>query len=67
MDVQGVSTAGILKMYGSICEALEVDDNAPDGQKPYGVREYPDWREWAEMWERELDRRGDVKYEKIRW
>jgi hypothetical protein len=67
MNLKEMSTAGILKMYGGIREALEVDDNSPNGGKPYGVREFSDWREWAEMFESELDSRADVKYEKIRW
>ena len=67
VNLKKMSTAGILKMYGAIREALEVDDNSPHDRKPYGVREFSDWREWAVMFESELDGRPDVKYEKIRW
>lgn len=67
MNIPGLSTAGLLKLHGAILEALQVDDNAPEGYtKMYGVRDFSDWRVMAEEIEAELDSRK-VKYAKIRW
>jgi hypothetical protein len=67
MNVEQLSTNGLVMLYAAVRDALEVDDNAPEGQaKTYGVRELPDWRRWADSLEHELDRRN-AKYIKIRW
>lgn len=66
INLPGMTTPGLLKMYEPIREALEVDDTLPDGRKVYGVREFPDWKAWASAIEAELDKRG-VKYTKVQW
>jgi hypothetical protein len=65
--VSGYSTSGLLMMHQGIRHALETDDNLPQGQaKPYGVREYQDWKSWSDLIESELDHRK-VTYQKVPW
>jgi hypothetical protein len=67
MNIPGLSTPAILKMYYSIVEALVIDDNTPQGHdKPYGVRQFSDWKEQATAFEAELDKRK-VSYDRIKW
>ena len=63
----GLTTGSLGDLHDSIKKAMSADDATPEGQgKPYGVREYPDWKEHADRIEQELDSR-DEKYEKIDW
>lgn len=66
MNISGLSTPGLLKLYNAIKESLEVDDSLPGNQKIFYVREFPDWRDYAGKFEKELDKRG-AKYTKIKW
>ena len=66
MNIPKLSTKLILLMYEAIKDVLEEDDSFPEGKKEYGVREYPDFRECATLFENELDKR-DTNYEKISW
>jgi hypothetical protein len=67
MNIPGFSTNGLLTMHHSIADALSVDDNTDEGQpKPYGVREYKDWREMCNQLEAELTARN-AKYSKVQW
>ena len=63
---QLVSTAGLLELHKAIQKALDEDDKLPNGQKKYGVREYPDFRQQADEIERELDKRRQ-EHVKIIW
>jgi hypothetical protein len=65
MDITKLSVNGLLMMYGAVRDALSVDDNAT-GPKPYGVRDTPDWREWSDGLERELEKRN-ARFVKIDW
>ncbi len=63
----GLTTGSLRDLHDSIKKAMSADDATPEGQdKPYGVREYPDWKEHADRIEQELDSR-DEQYEKIDW
>ncbi len=67
MNMPGLSTNGLLAMYGAVRDALNVDDNTPTGrEKPHGVREAVDWRKWADEIDGVLTER-QVKYDKIKW
>lgn len=67
MNIPGFSTSGLLMMHSGIRQALSVDDNTPPGRdKPYGVREFADWKEMASAIEAEL-RVRHVKFEPIPW
>ncbi|AEG68830.1 hypothetical protein PP715_21310 [Ralstonia solanacearum] len=67
MNIPGFSTNGLKMMYEGAKDALAEDDATPSGQdKPYGVREYADWRELTDAIEAELDSRN-VSYPKIVW
>ena len=68
MNISGMTDAGILKMYAAVREALEQDDQLVlSGLKPvYGVRGFSDWKDWSDLLEAELDKRG-VKYTKVGW
>jgi hypothetical protein len=64
--LQLLSTSGLLELYKAIQKALEEDDRLPNGQKKYGVREFPDFRQEADEIERELDKR-QREYVRIAW
>ena len=67
MNIPGFSTNGLLMMHSSILQAIAVDDNLPEGkEKPYGVREYPVWRQHADAIETEL-RNRHVKFQPVQW
>lgn len=67
MNIPGFSTNGLLMMHSGILNALEIDDaTAAGSEKPYGVREFADWRSHCEKIEAELDKR-QVQYVKIKW
>lgn len=67
MNIPGFSTNGLKMMYEAAKDALAEDDATPPGQdKPYGVREYADWRGFTDAIEAELDSRN-VPYPKIVW
>ncbi len=66
MDIENLSTSSLLLLHSPVRQALETDDNLPDGQKIHEAREEPDWRRWSDRIEAELDKRN-AKYEKIEW
>ncbi|WP_454753816.1 hypothetical protein [Cupriavidus necator] len=67
MNIPGFSTNGLTMMYDAARNALAEDDATMAGNdKPYGVREYPDWRQFTDAIEHELDAR-QVAYTKISW
>ncbi len=54
-------------LYERIRYCLAHEDNLPPGaEKPYGVRDYRDWREQADSFEKSLDQSG-YAYSKIAW
>lgn len=65
--VSGFTNDSLSKMHQAILDALEKDDKTPEGQeKPYCVREYDDWRKWADTLEAELAKR-EVPFDKVPW
>lgn len=68
MDLAKMSTPGLLKMHSAVREALEVDDtlHLSGLPKTYEVRGFPDWHEWSDKLEAELDKRK-VRYAKVAW
>jgi hypothetical protein len=52
MDVGKFSDGGIKKMHDAVLDALDRDDKTPANQdKPYGVRHFPDWKQWSDALE----------------
>ena len=53
MNLAGMSTPGLLKMHSAVHEALEIDDmlHLSGLPKTYGVRDFADWRAWADALE----------------
>lgn len=67
MNIPGYSTSGLLMLHNAIHQALAVDDNIKISiDKPYGVREYRDWRKMSDEIEAELSKRG-VKFQVVPW
>lgn len=64
--LKGLSTNGLLMLYGAVKEALKQDDARPVGQKKYEIRETKDWKIWADDLEEALNEKG-VSYDKINW
>jgi FPC/CPF motif-containing protein YcgG len=66
-DITKMSTGSLQGMHRAIQDRLsEEDASPPNAEKPYGVRQYSDWRDQADEIEAELDGRGEV-YSKIAW
>ncbi len=66
VNVTNLSLNGLLLLHNAVREALLLDDNTCKGPKPYMVRQTPDWRQWSDALEKELDRRN-ARFEKIHW
>lgn len=66
MNVPELRTELILLMYDAIKKALKEDDELPQNQKKYFVREFKDWQDTVDLFEAELDKRN-IDYEKIIW
>lgn len=65
MDIQHLSTYGLLMLYQAVRLALDEDDhNATD--RLFQVRENSDWRAWSDQIAEELDHRG-AAYTRILW
>ena len=63
---ENLSTNSIRTLHRKISECLAKDDSKPDGQKLYKVRELPDWKQQADIFEAALKKRG-IDYEPIQW
>ena len=67
MNLKNMSNAGLNMMHGAIHRAIAKDDNTPPGApKPFGVRTFADWREWATWLEAELAARK-ADFVTVRW
>lgn len=56
-----LSTATLKDFHDAIRRCLDEDDSTPQGEmKPYGVREYPDWKEQLDSIEAELLKRSET-------
>ena len=65
MDIQQLSTYGLLMLYQAVRLALDEDDGHPD-DRLFQVRENSDWRRWSDEIAHELDQRG-ANYTRIVW
>lgn len=65
MDIQQLSTYGLLMLYQAVKLALDEDDGNPD-DRLFQVRENSDWRRWSDQIANELDHRG-ANYTRIVW
>lgn len=65
MDIQHLSTHGLLMLYQAVKLALDEDDGSPE-DRLFQVRENRDWREWSDQIASELDQRG-TNYSRIVW
>lgn len=67
MNIPEFSTNGLRALHQAILDALVKDDNTPSGEeKPYGAREFPDWRKMSDELEAELSKRN-VAFQRIPW
>jgi len=67
MNIPGFTTKALEGFHRAINDALAKDDATPHGQdKPYGAREYPDWRQTSDEIEAELTTRN-VPFTPIQW
>jgi len=53
-------------LHNLVREKLIADDALPEGQKRWGIREYPDWKQQADVLETEL-RKRKVFFNRIDW
>jgi hypothetical protein len=65
MDIQHLSTHGLLMFYQAVKLALDEDDGNPE-DRPFQVRENSDWRKWSDEIASELDHRS-VNFTRIDW
>ena len=65
IDLQQLSTYGLLMLYQAVKLALDEDDGNPK-DRLFQVRENSDWRRWSDEIASELDHRG-AKYSRIVW
>lgn len=65
MDIQQLSTHGLLMLYQAVRLALDEDDRNSD-DRLFQVRENADWRIWSDQIADELDHRG-ANYARILW
>lgn len=65
MDLQHLSTHGLLMLYQAVKLALDEDDEHPH-DRLFQVRENADWREWSNQIANELDYRG-ASFARIVW
>lgn len=65
MDIQHLSTHGLLMLYQAVRLALDEDDRNLD-DRLFQVRENSDWRIWSDQIADELDHRG-ATYTRILW
>ena len=66
MDLKASSTNAVKGLHQAIRNARSADDSHAGPDKPYGVREYPDWRQWSDALEAELVSRGEP-FEPMNW
>jgi hypothetical protein len=61
------SPDGLRKMHLAVVHAFETDEATPSGQeKPFGVRQYDDWKRWSDGLEAELAKRKAL-FLKVPW
>jgi hypothetical protein len=67
MDVGKLSDGGLKKLHEAVHHAIETDDKTPPNQdKPHGVRQFADWKQWSDELETELQKRK-MSFKKVPW
>ena len=66
MEITKLSKRALRLLYYAIRDALNEDDKLSEGKKKYGVREFPDFREFSVALEKVMDEK-DISYENIIW
>lgn len=68
MNIPALTNHGLMALHQSIAKAQAADDAAAAAQKrrPFGVRDYPEWRRQADAYEGEMKKRGLV-FKHIEW
>jgi hypothetical protein len=71
MNIPGLTNHALMALHQLIGEAHEAqaaDDAAAAGKRrrPFGVRDYPDWRKQACAYEAEMEKRHIV-FKRIEW
>lgn len=66
MNVPGFTTAALLEFHSKITECLTKDDESDSAAKDYGVRQFADWKQLADVIEAELSIQ-EVPFTKLSW
>jgi hypothetical protein len=68
MNIPGLTNHALMALHQLIGEAQAADDAAAAGKRrrPFGVRDYPDWRKQAGAYEAEMEKRHIV-FKHIEW
>jgi hypothetical protein len=68
MNIPGLTNDALIAVHHLIAEAQAADDAAAAGKRrrPFGVRDYSDWRRKADVYEAEMNRRRLV-FKPIDW
>jgi hypothetical protein len=68
MNILGLTNHGLMALHQLIAEAQAADDAATAGERrrPFGVRDYPEWRRQADAYEAEMKKRGLI-FKHIEW
>ena len=61
MEINKLSKRALRLLYYAIRDALNEDDQLPEGKKKYGVREFPDFHEFSVALEKVMDEK-DISY-----
>jgi len=68
MNIPGLTNLALIALHTLIAEAQAADDAATAGERrrPFGVRDYPEWRKQSDGYEAEMKKRGLV-FKHIGW
>ena len=68
MEISGLSDKALHCLWTAVKNAFIAYENAlASGDSPgFGVRETPDWKEWSDSLEREMQKR-EISFEPISW
>ena len=68
MNIPGLTNHALIALHQLIAEAQAADDAASARQtrRPFGVRDYPEWRRQADSFEAEMKKRR-LDFKHIEW
>ena len=66
MNITEISEKTLKNLHKLIKEKLAIEDTQKIEEKEYCIREYDDWKNWADELEVELTKR-EIEYEPIKW